>query len=80
MSFKVAAAEAPYIITKPIHRSQWVIETLPDGSVILEIEVVINHEQEQVFFGYAVGIQILYPQSLVKRMKEKLQKAAEQYK
>lgn len=41
---------------------------------------MINHEQEQVFFRYAVGIQILYPQPLVKRMKEKLQKAAEQYK
>lgn len=41
---------------------------------------MINHKQEQVFFRYAVGIQILYPQSLVKRMKEKLQKAAEQYK
>lgn len=43
VGFKVAAAEAPYIITKPIHRSQQLVERLPDGSVILEIEVVINH-------------------------------------
>ena len=37
VGFKVAAAEAPYIITKPIHRSQQLVERLPDGSVILEI-------------------------------------------
>ena len=63
VGFKVAAAEAPYIITKPIHRSQQLVERLPDGSVILEIEVVINHELERVFFGYVDGIEILYPKT-----------------
>ena len=38
VGFKVAAAEAPYIITKPIHRSQQVMERLADGSVILEMK------------------------------------------
>lgn len=79
VGFKVAAAEAPYIITKPIHRSQQVVERLADGSVILEIEVVINHELERVFFGYAEGIQVLYPKTLVELMGRKLKKAAEQY-
>ena len=79
VGFKVAAAEAPYIITKPIHRSQQVMERLADGSVILEIEVVINHELERVFFGYAEGIQVLYPKTLVELMGRKLKKAAEQY-
>jgi ATP-dependent exoDNAse (exonuclease V) alpha subunit len=68
-----------YIITKPIHRSQQVMERLADGSVILEIEVVINHELERVFFGYAEGIQVLYPKTLVELMGRKLKKAAEQY-
>lgn len=71
--------EAPYIITKPIHRSQQVVERLADGSVILEIEVVINHELERVFFGYAEGIHVLYPKTLVELMGRKLKKAAEQY-
>ena len=38
VGFKVAAAEAPYIITKPIHRSQQVVERLADGSVILKLK------------------------------------------
>ena len=79
VGFKVAAAEAPYIITKPIHRRQQLVERLPDGSVILEIEVVINHELERVFFGYANGIQVLYPQTLVELIEKKLRRAVEQY-
>ena len=79
VGFKVKADEAPYIITKPIHRSQQLIERLADGSVILEIEVLINHELERVFFGYADGIQILYPETLVELMSRKLKRAAEQY-
>lgn len=74
VGFKVAAAEAPYIITKPIHRSQQVVERLADGSVILEIKVVINHELERVFFGYAEGIQVLYPKTLVELMGRKLKR------
>ena len=79
VGFKVRADEAPYIITKPIHRSQQLIERLADGSVILEIEVVINHELERVFFGYANGIQVLYPQTLVELIEKKLRRAVEQY-
>ena len=78
VGFKVAN-EAPYILTKPIHHSQRTIETLEDGSVILEIEVVINHELERVFFGYANGIQVLYPQTLVELIEKKLRRAVEQY-
>jgi predicted DNA-binding transcriptional regulator YafY len=55
------------------------VERLPDGSVILEIEVVINHELERVFFGYANGIQVLYPQTLVELIEKKLRRAVEQY-
>ena len=79
VGFKVAAAEVPYILTKPIHHSQRTIETMVDGSVILEIEVVINHELERVFFGYANGIQVLYPQTLVELIEKKLRRAVEQY-
>ena len=79
VGFKVAANEAPYILTKPIHHSHRTIETLEDGSVILEIEVVINHELERVFFGYANGIQVLYPQTLVELIEKKLRRAVEQY-
>lgn len=79
VGFKVMAPETPYILTKPIHRSQQLIERLPDGSVILEIEVVINQELQREFFGYADGIEVLYPRALVEQIKRKLKRAVEQY-
>lgn len=77
--FRVMPEEVPYVKTKPIHRSQQVIEELADGSVIFEIEVVINQELRREFFGYVDGIQVLSPLGLVVFMKDKLQRAAERY-
>ena len=47
--------DAPYIQTKSIHKSQLLLEYLPDGSSIFEIEVVINPELRRDFFGFADG-------------------------
>lgn len=77
--FRVMPEEVPYVKTKPIYHSQQVIEELADGSVIFEIEVVINQELRREFFGYVDGIQVLSPLGLVIFMKDKLQRAAERY-
>lgn len=77
--FKVVCEEVPYITTKPIHRSQRVIEELADGSKVFEIEVVVNKELQREFFSYVDGVQILYPPGLVQLMKDKLQRAADSY-
>lgn len=77
--FKVVPEEVPYIMTKPIHRSQRVVEELPDGSKVFEIEVMINKELQREFFGYVDGVQILFPAELVQLMKDKLQRAADRY-
>jgi len=71
--------QAPYIQTKPIHKSQQLIEFLKDGSAVFEIEVVINQELRREFFGFADGIEILEPQHLVDFMKMKLEKAVHNY-
>lgn len=70
---------APYILTKPIHKSQILIEEGEDGSMIFEIEVVINNELLREFFGFAEGIRIISPQFLLNLISEKLRKAHEQY-
>lgn len=77
--FRVMPEEVPYIKTKPMHRSQQIVEELPDGSVVFEIEVVINQELRREFFGYVDGIQVLSPPALVEFVKDKLQRAAEKY-
>ncbi len=56
---------APYIRTKPFHKSQKVVEENEDGSMVFEIEVVINQELQREIFGFANSIKVLSPQSLV---------------
>lgn len=77
--FWVNKENAPYVQTKPFHKSQKIIETKEDGSMIFELEVVINKELQREFFGFVDAVRILAPQSLADFMHSKLRLAAENY-
>lgn len=77
--FKVVASEAPYVETKPLHKSQTVVERCDDGSVIFQIEVVLNFEIERDLISFCEGIQVLSPEPLVQHIRERLCAAAQQY-
>ena len=79
VSFMVDKRNAPYVQTKPFHKSQKLIETKEDGLMIFEIEVVINQELQREFLGFADAIKILSPQSLVDFMQRKFRLARELY-
>lgn len=70
---------APYVITKPIHASQQLLEEFSDGSIIITLKVHHNFEIERHLFGYADNIRVLKPKRLINRMKHKLEVAAKQY-
>lgn len=77
--FLVDKENAPYVQTKPFHKSQKLIEELEDGTMSFEIKVVINQELQREFFGYADTIKILSPKSLVDFMGWKFRLAKEKY-
>ncbi|NDV80725.1 YafY family protein [Bacteroides sp. 51] len=77
--FRVDKQNAPYVQTKPFHKSQRHIETGEDGSMVFELEVVINQELQREFFGFVDTIRILSPQSLVDFMQWKYKLARERY-
>ena len=77
--FWVDKQNAPYVQTKPFHKSQQLIEANEDGSMIFEIEVIINQELQREFFGFADTIKILSPQSLADFMRWKFRLARERY-
>ena len=77
--FWIDKQNAPYVLTKPFHKSQKLIETQEDGSMIFELEVVINQELQREFFGFVDTIKILSPQSLVDFMQWKFRLARERY-
>lgn len=78
--FWVNADNAPYVETKPFHKSQKRIDVHEDGSKTFELNVVINQELQREFFGFADTIKILSPQSLVDFMSWKFRLAKELYK
>ena len=77
--FWVDKPNAPYVQTKPFHKSQKLIEALEDGSMIFELEVIINQELQREFFGFADTVKILSPQSLVDFIAQKFNRAIKNY-
>ena len=70
---------APYVITKPIHSSQRVIETYEDGSVKINLFLTENYELERLLLGFGDGLEVLQPPRLRNRMKDILQKSLDKY-
>ena len=66
-------SQAPYVLTKPLHPSQQVVCTHPDGSVEVSLRVVWNRELEREIFGFAEHVKVLSPtnlrHSIYKRLK-----------
>jgi predicted DNA-binding transcriptional regulator YafY len=60
---------APYIITKPLHHSQQIVEKLPEGT-IFSINVQLNFELERELLGFGDRVKVLAPERLRKSIKE----------
>ena len=76
--FWIDSANAPYIITKPLHPTQKLLREDVDGK-IFSIKVVLNFELERELLGFGAKMRVLGPRILVKQMKEQLRKTLENY-
>lgn len=77
--FRLDPANAPYVRTKPIHASQVLEETLPDGSCVFCIQVIPNPELERELLGFGGGLEVLAPARLREQIKTSLMKALQLY-
>ncbi len=68
-----------YVATKPWHGSQKVIEKNDDYVIIL-LKVIHNYELEQKILSFGDYVEVIAPQSLRERIKERLQTGLEKYK
>ena len=78
IQFKIDNANAPYVITKPFHASQRVIEKTDDG-VIFNVFVQINFELERLILGFGDSIEVLKPLKLRNRILKKLKRSVKHY-
>ncbi|MDP9078463.1 MAG: WYL domain-containing protein [Bacteroidota bacterium] len=76
--FWIDIANAPYVITKPLHHTQKLLKEVPDGK-IFSIRVIMNFELERELLGFGAKMRVLGPRILVKQMKAQLLKTLENY-
>lgn len=73
-------SQVGYILTKPIHSSQKLMEkNEEDGSMTFELEVVVNNELIAQLLTFGAGIKILSPQSLADRLCDIYLRASSRY-
>ncbi|MCL6220791.1 helix-turn-helix transcriptional regulator [Zunongwangia pacifica] len=77
--FKVDRMNAPYVLTKPFHHSQKILEEHTDGSVTFMIIVHHNFELERLLLGFGNSLEVLAPRVLRRNLKRKLELAAGLY-
>lgn len=77
---KIDRQQAPYVESKPFHRSQKVEQRFRDGSIQLSLKVVLNNELERLILGYGGHAEVIAPPELRERIAKNVNKAAEYYK
>ena len=70
---------APYVITKPLHASQQIIENTENG-LIIRIDVIPNYELEREILGFGESIEILGPKRLKSIIEKRIFKSNSLYK
>ena len=76
---KIDRLNAPYVLTKPFHHSQKMIERLKDGGILIEMTVHLNYEFERLILGFGDAIEVIEPRQLRTRMVKKLKMAVNNY-
>ena len=78
IQFWVDKKNAPYVITKPFHKSQRLIEHTEDG-IIFNVFVQINFELERLLLGFGDSLVVMKPRRLRQRMLRKLNTSIQLY-
>lgn len=77
---KIDRSQAPYVESKPFHKSQKVEQRFRDGSIQISLKVVINNELERLILGYGGHAEVIAPPEFRERVAESVCKAASRYK
>jgi predicted DNA-binding transcriptional regulator YafY len=75
---KIDKANAPYIITKPIHQTQKILRTESDG-MIFSINVTWNFELEREILGFGEQVKVLSPKRLQNKITWRVKRMMESY-
>lgn len=72
--------QLPYVLSKPIHKSQRLIQTNEDGSAIIAIHLIPNFELIQLLLSFGERVTILSPASLRQEIIGRIEKNMKNYR
>jgi len=75
---QVDHSSAPYILTKPLHQSQTLVDKT-DYGIIIKLTVQPNFELEREILGFGDTIKVIAPERLKSRIREKFMHALDLY-
>ena len=68
---KVTGRQVNYVKTKPIHKSQEIVEEPDANTLIVKLKLIVNYELQSVLLSYTPDIEVLEPVSLRNQLREK---------
>lgn len=70
---------APYVMTKPFHKSQEMLGEYVDGSIKIGLQVHHNFELERLLMGFGPSVTVLKPRRLKQRIKRMIKASYQNY-
>jgi predicted DNA-binding transcriptional regulator YafY len=78
IKLRFSLAQAPYILTKPIHGSQRKV-VQDESGLVISVKVIPNFELEQLLLSFGEHVEILEPINLRKHMAKRISKMLAKY-
>lgn len=79
VELKIDRQNAPYVLTKPFHHSQQLLERDHSGSILISLTVHHNYELERLILGFGQSIEVIKPRALRRRIQYLLHNALRNY-
>ena len=76
IGLRFSANRFPYVISKPLHKSQKVVD---ESNCVVEIQVRPTRELDQHLFSFIPDVEVLYPEWYRQRIKEKIEENLKKY-
>ena len=76
IGLRFSANRFPYVVSKPIHKSQ---EVVNEEDRIVEIQVRPTRELDQQLFSFIPDVEVLYPEWYRQQIKEKIEENLKKY-
>ena len=68
---RVTGRQINYVKTKPIHKSQEIVEEPNTNTLIIRLKLINNYELQSVLLSYTPDIEVMQPLALRNQLKEK---------